>query len=412
MKKLTNYETTHFKLTYPNIFTHNPNPIIELYSGYLYTKFKNFFLKKCTDNKIEISESFLLDILSYFIINNENTDGIIFSNKNKDRFSLDVIKSFLKRNMTIDDEKKFKIILKDLQAESTKIYKDIKSKLSDLKKIKYELNIINHTNSIQLDIKIKDKDLVKKLDRLKIKTSLFIKKTIYNTLIRNYNIVNFQDHETTEILDEYFLERVFILFTRYFIFGNANNQSSIPPSFKKMLKKNYNIKIELFGSAINTSNRYCSLFYEIEKYFGSMGNFFDVDIQRGYYEINPPYEDKIMNDVFFKIYESLENSKKTKEPLLFYFIIPKRNLDEFTGYQKLKKYVVYNTLIKKHNFPFLRYDRQLSKTIFKPIVDVMIIIAHNNYIKDIYKKNCEKSDKIISGWIYKSKSKKKDIYYS
>lgn len=38
-------------------------------------------------------------------------------------------------------------------------------------------------------------------------------------------------------------------------------------------------QFELFASAINTyTNNYCSLFYDIEQYFGSQGNIFNYKI--------------------------------------------------------------------------------------------------------------------------------------
>ena len=46
-----------------------------------------------------------------------------------------------------------------------------------------------------------------------------------------------------------------------------------------LLFKSYGVNFELYGSAINAlSDNYCSLFYDIEKYFGSKGNFFDIEL--------------------------------------------------------------------------------------------------------------------------------------
>ena len=398
-----NYETTYFKLSYPNIIINHPSPVIELYISSLYTKFKEIYLEKCKDNNINLNSSILLDILSYFVIDNDNVDGIIFSNKNS--YSIKIIKSFVDKILNKTEIINFKTILNDMRKISKKNYNYIKKNISKLNKIKYKFKTNKQSKFIEIKLIIMNSDINKKIDESGVRNTVYVKNIIYNSLIRNYNIVNYQNHENRNILDDKFIERVFILYTRYYTFSNGNNQSSIQPSFKLMLKKYLNIKIELFGSAINTSNRYCSLFYDIEKYFGSMGNFFEIDIKRGYFEINPPYEDNIMNDVFHKIYKSLVKSEKTKEPLLFLFVIPKRDLQTFSGYKKLEKYVTYNNLIKKKNFPFLRYDRYLSKTILSPIVDVIIFLAHNDYIEDIYKSNAKKINLFISKWISKNKSK-------
>jgi hypothetical protein len=337
--------------------------------------------------------SILLDILSYFIISgNERTD-IVFSKTN--RYSISSIMSFLEKNLEKKNITKFKSILKDLKTISHANYEHLHKMIPKLKKIKYSIDVVHEDKFVKLTLNINDKTYAKYINR----DTIYVKNSIYQSLLKNYNIVNHQNHESKDILDEHFIDRVYVLYTRYYTFSNGNNQSSIMPAFKRNIKKYLNIKMELFGSAINTSNRYCSLFYDIEKFFGSMGNFFDIDIQRGYFEVNPPYEDDVMNNVFIKISDSLKKAEKTKEPLLFLFIIPKRDLDKFSGYKKIEPYVTYVTTIKKQHFPFIRYDRYLAKTVVSPIVDVIVILAHNDYISDIYKSMSKKIGSKLIKWV-------------
>jgi len=68
---------------------------------------------------------------------------------------------------------------------------------------------------------------------------------------------------------------IYCLIKRNIILIMYNLQLAVHPDIMNKLYKNYNINFELFGSAINVnSDKYCSTFYDIEKYFGSYGSFF------------------------------------------------------------------------------------------------------------------------------------------
>ena len=43
------------------------------------------------------------------------------------------------------------------------------------------------------------------------------------------------------------------------------------------MKTDFGLDFVCFASAINaTSNNYCSIYYDVEKYFGSYGSFFNL----------------------------------------------------------------------------------------------------------------------------------------
>lgn len=110
----------------------------------------------------------------------------------------------------------------------------------------------------------------------------------------------------------------FCLLKRYEIMGDENQQLAIPEDLKKKLKTNINF--ELFGSAINRFyDNYCSLFYDLEQYFGSVGNFFDIELEQGIYIANPPFDEEIMKNMALKLIDSLD---KTDKPLVFLVFIP------------------------------------------------------------------------------------------
>lgn len=210
-----------------------------------------------------------------------------------------------------------------------------------------------------------------------------VKTKIFKHLIKMYNVTNTGDFERSDPADPAdFLSKVFVLYYRYLAFDNGNNQSSILPGLKMMLKNRLGIKIELFGSAINTSNKFGSLFYDVERAFGSMGDVFNLDVRRGFYELNPPYENGIIDELFAKLALWLKRSSLSTDlllphPLLFYLVLPGRDYAKFSKYEMLEPFVYRTEFIKKEDFPFLRYDRNMLNSKVSPIVDVVVIIAHN-----------------------------------
>ena len=54
---------------------------------------------------------------------------------------------------------------------------------------------------------------------------------------------------------------------------------AVPQHIYDDISKEHKNVIELFGSVMNKSfKNYCGLFYDLEKYFGNIGNFFDIKI--------------------------------------------------------------------------------------------------------------------------------------
>jgi hypothetical protein len=109
-----------------------------------------------------------------------------------------------------------------------------------------------------------------------------------------------------ELYDDY----IFCLLFRYSYMDADNQQLAIIYIIKNMFKS-YGVNFELFGSGINTiCDNYCSLFYDIEKYFGSNGSFFDIQIDSGIYWCNPPYDETIMTNVGIKLTSILKTNSK------------------------------------------------------------------------------------------------------
>jgi len=238
-------------------------------------------------------------------------------------------------------------------------------------------------------------------NRLKIKLIMFGKQ---------YNILSSETKNLDNILDEY----IFCLGFRYSYMDSGNQQLSINKYIKDIFK-NCGVNFELFGSAINTiSTNYCSLYYDIEKYFGSNGDFFNIQIKSGIYWCNPPYDDTIMINAASKLIYLLENVKD----VVFLITIPIwdnftqnkikennfdnviRNLNkdssstdhsDFLIYSQLKPYIKDELVIPKHRIPYFNYKKYSNIN----AVNTYMLIVYKNIDNKITKNLHNNFDKII-----------------
>merc|ERR1711981_309496 len=96
------------------------------------------------------------------------------------------------------------------------------------------------------------------------------------------------------------LRSVFILLSRYQAVSGAGFQCSLPPAVFECLEALWGVECEGFASPFNCyfgANRYCSAFADTDMVFGSRGSFFQQDIKRGSFELNPPFS--------FELYEAV-----------------------------------------------------------------------------------------------------------
>ena len=216
-------------------------------------------------------------------------------NYNYDEF-LEDFNYILNTNITVEHViiKSLKIKVKQYLNKYYKIYSNLIKEQINLK-----LNIIK-SDKIILIVEY-NKDINLKLN-FNNKSNLRIKNIISHELYDRLSIKikkYFNDNNLKNNInyDIY----IFCLIFRYSYIDSGNQQLAIDFRIKDLFKK-YGVDFELFGSGINViSNNYCSLFYDIEKYFGSKGNFFNINIHSGIYWCNPPYDDRIMTKTAHKL---------------------------------------------------------------------------------------------------------------
>ena len=112
---------------------------------------------------------------------------------------------------------------------------------------------------------------------------------------------------------------IFCLIARYNTLNSHNQQLAVLPAFYAYLQNKHDVQFELMGSPMNCFfPNYCSLFGDIEQYFGSRGNFNNIELARGFYTINPPFDEEIMRSCAENILTQLHRPG----PLSVLFIIP------------------------------------------------------------------------------------------
>jgi hypothetical protein len=135
-----------------------------------------------------------------------------------------------------------------------------------------------------------------------------------------------------------------------------------------------------------------SFFYDIDQYFGSLGNFFNIDTTKGYYEINPIFDICLIDRMFVKLLDSLETADKNKNPLLFLLIIPTSYKEDIK--EKFGRFVVFHNRYKK--FKFMRFSRKYNKTVISGICKIYVTVIATDYVSNYVKYNYSKIPEIVS----------------
>ena len=212
-----------------------------------------------------------------------------------------------------------KILFKELNKKKDMYKFDIKKMINDiLNIIQNNANINNSIKKSQTKPTINDnviiyKDFIYKLNQKEI------------ILLQKTNLINF-----------------IICLLRYKSILSKGQHCALPQSTYDILYNKYNFKVEGFSSPFNSKlNKYNdtyigSLFYEIDKYFGSIGKFSLVNILddkiKGNWMVNPPFISELLTETAEIILEGLDKLKFSRT---FIFMMP--YWDDNDGLIKLRK---------------------------------------------------------------------------
>jgi hypothetical protein len=235
---------------------------------------------------------------------------------------------------------------------------------------------------IFINFTIKDKRLINILENVLLPVKL------YNKLSANYT-------GPKNKVDDYLWAIIF----RYQLLGSNNHQLAVLPNIMKQMQNDYNLNFECFASSINsTFKQYCSIYWDLEKHFGSVGSFFNIIPSQGTFGFNPPYQKDIIDKGINKLLIFLEQATNN---LTFIITIPiwdldgrkyvkehfnndleKQNIDygEFSIIQTVKNSIYFRGLkmIAKEKFTYIDHNFLLYKN--KTIQNTYVIILSNTIV--------------------------------
>jgi hypothetical protein len=313
-------ETVNFELYYKADYNKEINIEKELFRGELYCYLLKQFTKSCLQNLNEKVFSHkknytrtITNLLAswFFTLYQEcdfSFDDFFPSNyMNSNEIIKRILVDYCSLDKIDDLDSKIENIINDLY----KCYESILEKLS--KYIKKSNNIIVYKNETchernnkkilfyNFNISYIGFTLCNKLNN--IINNIMIPVEQYNEMKNRYN----GDIENDNLMDTI----IWIILFRYQLLSSNNNQLAVIPSVYNKMKEDFNLSVECFASAINSSlNHFCSIYYDVEKYFGSIGNFFNIIPKKGVYSFNPPYQFDVISNGILKIINHMENSSE------------------------------------------------------------------------------------------------------
>lgn len=400
-------------------------PLLELYKGKLFSCLIKLFTSDCVNQFgiqiFSVKKSFsrtLTNLLSswmfsLYVTYDFSGDYFLPTNYSETQSLENTLRDFCKYDTSIVNvDDKINKVLTNLKANykyqlellagyaKSVVYKKnisnykMKKTMINIKKNK---NLLLESTFIKLDITvnfiIKDKRLINILNNILIPIK------IYDKLVNSYIGPKGK-------VDEYLWAIVY----RYQLLGSNNHQLAVLPSIMESMTKDYNLNFECFASAINsTYPKYCSIYYDLEQYFGSVGSFFNIVPVKGTFGFNPPYQKDIIELGINKLFGYLKSS----EPLTFIITIP---IWDNIGRNYMKEH--FNNELEKQNidygdFPivnkvreseYFRGLRMISKEKFT-YVDHNFELYKNKTIQNTYVimlSNCEQNLKHLDSYDFES----------
>jgi len=336
------------------------DPILELYKGKLFSFLIKNFTNDCIDNFgthiFSIKKSYnrtIINILSswmfslyvnydfssdyFFPTNYSNTDYLEGTLKDLCKYDDKIInqEDKIKRiitNLKINYRNSLKILEEYKNSYNYKTNKNnyrIKKVMTNIKKNKSsEKEITFYKFEMIIGFIIKDKRLINILNNILLPIK------IYDKLTQSYD-------GPDNMIDDYLWSIIF----RYQLLGSNNHQLAVLPNIMNNMNKDYNLNFECFASAINsTFKNYCSIYWDLERHFGSVGSFFNIIPLRGTFGFNPPYQKDIINLGINKLFNFL---KESTEELTFIITIP---IWDTEGRNIMKE--LYNNELEKQNIEY------------------------------------------------------------
>jgi hypothetical protein len=118
-------------------------------------------------------------------------------------------------------------------------------------------------------------------------------------------------------------EEIVLAAIRYSCLLPRGQQWHVPSKVYQKLMKEYSISLEGFASPFNFNvPKFCSIFPEKDKVFGSIGNFFNTKLTNQRAVINPPFIENILNEVADKCIAECTSGDPSESDTFLIIITP------------------------------------------------------------------------------------------
>jgi hypothetical protein len=238
-------------------------------------------------------------------------------------------------------------VLKNINHELNKnfIYEMLEKKLCSPKLANYILN-----------------DIIKKASTFLNKKDDYAKEEITDSIViynyTNYREMTFRKYKKEIANDRYQIlskagdENILIAALRYAGIISSSQHWQMPIDKYREYVEKYGVNLEGFASPFNSQlllinqGNFCSLFLDTDKVFGSIGNFFDADLQNKVVAVNPPYVLSILDNMAKKCISECEKAEKLGNKIKLFIIMSAwRDTEAYISLSK-SKYLLESSELK------------------------------------------------------------------
>lgn len=185
------------------------------------------------------------------------------------------------------------------------------------------------------------------------------------------------------------LEEIVVMVLRYCCLLPRGQQWSVPTNIYRFFIEKYGVTIEGFASPINSqiiaidrNLHFCSIFYDVDRPFGSLGSFFDQDFNNKRVIINPPYIEPLLQNLALFLEINLQKYES------FLGIVYSPRWDDAGYYRKLQELSSQVILLErgKHHYIDTNNNEVKVQTCFNSTIFVIAkgIAIDNNLEKHLY----------------------------
>ena len=189
---------------------------------------------------------------------------------------------------------------------------------------------------------------------------------------------------------------------RYSIFDLSSQQWSIGDNLYEDISEIFNISFEMFASPLNFNmNMFCSIFYDTDHIFGSVGSFYSLDVEKLLIQnikgvfFNPPYLPLLMNNCTIQCLNILDKMNILGVDFTIVSFLPNWDDADYIKNFIGSKYTVDSRIVNKGNY--ILHEKDKGKLI-NGTFDLLVIVLNSMKVSWNNEKKSEISegiDKIV-----------------